>query len=263
MGILNEISTKAPEGFDKRQAERKLNAYIEQLQSLQELMYAENKRSLFIILQGMDAAGKDSTVKHVFGQINPMGIMVKSFKKPTDEEYSHDFLKRIHKHTPSTGMIHLFNRSHYEDVLVPRVNKLFPEDIIQRRFDHINAFESMLVDNKTIILKFFLHISKEEQVLRLKKRLTKPNKLWKNDPSDISEAKKWNDYITVYEEIFEKCSKKLPWIIVPSDDKWYRNYTIAKTIVELLKTVPMKYPSEPFEKNKLNIDEIKKLLDEE
>jgi PPK2 family polyphosphate:nucleotide phosphotransferase len=263
MGILSEISTKAPEGVDKHLINKEFNAYIEQLQYLQGLMYAENKRSLLIILQGMDASGKDSTVKHVFGQINPMGIRVKSFKKPTEEEYSYDFLRRIHKHTPSKGMIHLFNRSHYEDILVPKVHKLFPEDIIQRRLEYINAFESMLVDNKTMILKFFLHISQEEQTIRFKKRLTNPDKLWKYDPSDISEAKKWNMYIDVYEEIFDKCSKKLPWIIVPADDKWYRNHIISKTVVDLLKTVPMKYPKGYFEEHMLNKEEIEKLLNEE
>lgn len=262
MGILSTLSTTAPDGVDKHLITKEFNSFIEQLQYLQGLMYAENKRSLLIILQGMDASGKDSTVKHVFGQINPMGIRVKSFKKPTEEEYSYDFLRRIHKHTPSTGMIHLFNRSHYEDVLVPKVHGLFTEEIIERRLDYINAFESMLVDNKTMILKFFLHISKEEQTRRFKKRLTNPDKLWKYDPSDIKEAKNWEAYTQVYEEIFEKCSKKLPWIIVPSDDKWYRNHVIAKTVVDFLKTIPMKYPQGYFEEHTLSKEEIEKLLNE-
>jgi PPK2 family polyphosphate:nucleotide phosphotransferase len=262
MGILNNLSTKAPGHINKEEIHSEFNAYIEQLQYLQGLMYAENKRSLLIIMQGMDASGKDSTVKHVFGTINPMGIRVKSFKKPTPEEYSYDFLRRVHKHTPPKGMIHLFNRSHYEDILVPQVHKLFPENKIKRRYDYINTFESMLADHETIIMKFFLHISKEEQTKRFKRRLTNPDKLWKYDPSDISEAKNWNAYTGVYEEIFEKCSKNLPWVIIPADDKWYRNYLIAKHIVDLLKTIPMKYPRGYFEEHSLSREEIDKLLTE-
>lgn len=260
MSILNSISTKAPEKINKDEINDVFQENIIQMQYLQGLMYAENKRSLLIILQGMDASGKDSTVKHVFGQINPMGIRVKSFKKPTTEEYSYDFLRRIHKHTPPKGMIHIFNRSHYEDVLVPEVHKLFSQKIIQRRYEYLNSFESMLVDNETIILKFFLHISKEEQTKRFKRRLTNPEKLWKYDPSDISEAKNWNAYTGVYEKIFEKCSKKLPWIIVPADDKWYRNHIIAKSIVDVLKTIPMKYPRGYFEEHSLSKEEIENLL---
>jgi len=262
MAILKKIATTAPPSLNKEEINIQFQAYIEELQYLQGLLYAEDKRSLLIILQGMDASGKDSTVKHVFGAINPMGIRVKSFKKPTPEEYSFDFLRRIHKHTPPTGLLHIFNRSHYEDILVPQVHKLIPDEKIQRRYDYINAFESMLADNGTIILKFFLHISKEEQTRRFKRRLTNPDKLWKYDPSDISEAKKWNEYIGVYEEIFEKCGKNHPWTIIPSDDKWYRNYLIAKQIVELLRTVPMKYPRGYFEEHTLTKEEIDKLLNE-
>jgi len=260
MGILSSVSTIAPANADREKIQALFDEHISQLQSLQGLMYAENKRSLLIILQGMDASGKDSTVKHVFGAINPMGIRVKSFKKPTPEEYSFDFLRRIHKHTPPKGLIHIFNRSHYEDILVPKVHGLFSKEKIKRRFDYINAFESMLVDHDTIILKFFLHISKDEQLRRFKKRLTNPDKLWKYDPSDISEAKRWNEYVEVYEEIFEKCSPTIPWIIVPADDKWYRNHIIAKTIVDLINTIPMKYPRGYFEEHTLTKEEIDKIL---
>jgi PPK2 family polyphosphate:nucleotide phosphotransferase len=262
MGVLQTISTKAPENIDKEAILKKFSENIRKMQFFQGLMYAENKRSLLIIMQGMDAAGKDSTVKHVFGEINPMGIRVKSFKKPTPEEYSYDFLRRVHKHTPPKGMIHIFNRSHYEDILVPKVHQLLPEEKIKRRFEYINAFENMLQDHDTIILKIFLHISKEEQTRRFKRRLTNPDKLWKYDPSDISEAKNWNAYREVYEEIFEKCSKKIPWLIIPADDKWYRNHLIAKTIVDLLGTIPMKYPRGYFEEHLLSKDEIEKLLNE-
>jgi PPK2 family polyphosphate:nucleotide phosphotransferase len=259
-GILQNISTQAPNHINREETATLFDELVLQMQYLQGLLYAESKRSLLIILQGMDASGKDSTVKHVFGQINPMGIRVKSFKKPTPEEYSYDFFRRVHKHTPPKGMIHIFNRSHYEDVLVPAVHKLLPDEKINRRLGYINAFESMLHDHDTIILKFFLHISKEEQTRRFKRRLTNPNKLWKYDPSDIAEAKNWNLYSSVYETIFKKCSPQFPWIIIPSDDKWYRNYLIAKEIVDYLKTLPMKYPKGYFEKHQLTKEEIDKLL---
>ncbi len=260
MSVLKQISTKAPENLNKEEINLKFRENIEKMQYLQGLMYAENKRSLLIILQGMDASGKDSTVKHVFGEINPMGIRVKSFKKPTTEEYTYDFLRRVHKHTPPRGMIHLFNRSHYEDILVPHVHKLISAKKLQRRFDYINAFESMLSDHDTTILKFFLHISKEEQTRRFKRRLTNPDKLWKYDPSDISEAKNWNAYTAVYEEIFERCSKQHPWIIIPADDKWYRNYLISKEIVGLLQSIPMKYPKGYFEEHTLSKEDLERLL---
>lgn len=262
MSILKNISTKAPQHLNKEEIHDRFRENIIQMQYLQGLMYAESKRSLLIILQGMDASGKDSTVKHVFGEINPMGIRVKSFKKPTPEEYSYDFLRRVHKHTPPKGMIHLFNRSHYEDILVPQVHQLISKKKINRRYEYINSFESMLADHDTIIMKFFLHISKEEQTRRFKRRLTNPDKLWKYDPSDISEAKNWNAYTEVYEEIFERCSKQHPWTIIPGDDKWYRNYLISQEIVELLKSIPMKYPRGYFEEHSLSKEELEKLLTE-
>jgi PPK2 family polyphosphate:nucleotide phosphotransferase len=258
--MLTSISTKAPTIIDKEVTLVAFYEIIKKLQYLQGLLYAESKRSVLIILQGMDASGKDSTVKHVFGQINPMGTRVKPFKKPSVEEYAFDFLRRIHKHTPPNGMIHIFNRSHYEDILVPTVHDVIPKEKVKRRYQYINAFEQMLMDHNTMIFKFFLHISKEEQTIRFKKRLTNPNKMWKYDPSDISEAKKWNEYISVYEKIFEKCGPEIPWIIVPSDDKWYRNFVIAKTIVDYMESLNMKYPKGYFEKNILNKQEIEELL---
>lgn len=244
--MLEKISTKAPKGVDKEFCKVELGRQIERMQELQNVVYAEGKQSLLIILQGMDASGKDSTVKHVFGHINPMGIRVKSFKKPTHEEYSYDFLRRVHKHTPAFGLIHIFNRSHYEDVLVPIVHKLLPDEIIERRFGYINGFESLLKDHNTVILKFFLHISREEQMKRFAKRLTNPDKYWKYDPSDLKEAERWDDYQAVYERIFKECSPGIPWDIIPSDDKWYRNYLIAKKVVETLKSMNASYPEGYF-----------------
>ncbi len=245
--MLENLSTKAPSAFTKESLREEFDILIEKLQKLQGLMYAENKRSLLIVLQGMDASGKDSTVKHVFGKINPMGVRVKPFKKPTTEEYSYDFLRRIHKHTPSFGLIHIFNRSHYEDILVPEVHEILPKDKLRRRYDYINAFESMLADHGTLILKFYLHISRDEQVKRFRRRLTNPEKYWKYDPADISESKLWDRYIDVYEKIFKKCSPEIPWHFVPADDKWYRNYVIAKKVVEELEALRMKYPKGYFD----------------
>jgi len=245
--MLNKTTTKAPNHADKAATAAELDRLIDKLQDLQSILYAEKKHSLLVILQGMDASGKDSTVKHVFGKINPMGVRVKPFKKPTTEEYAYDFVRRIHKHTPPLGMIHIFNRSHYEDILVPEVHQLLPSDIIKRRYEYINGFENLLVDSGTIILKFYLHISRDEQVKRFSRRLTKPDKYWKYDPADITESKKWDEYMDVYENIFDRCSPSIPWTIVPADDKWYRNYIIAKRVVKVLEDLNMKYPKGYFD----------------
>ncbi len=245
--MLEKISTKAPKGVSKESLLEKFDELILRLQKLQCALYAENKRSLLIVLQGVDASGKDSTVKHVFGKINPMGVRVKPFKKPTTEEYAYDFLRRVHKQTPAFGQIHIFNRSHYEDILVPEVHNILSNDKLKRRFEYINSFENMLADHGTVILKFYLHISRDEQVKRFQRRLTNPEKYWKYDPADISESKQWEQYIKVYEQIFKKCSPELPWTIIPADDKWYRNYLIAKQVVEALEEMNPQYPKGYFD----------------
>lgn len=245
--MLEKFSTKAPSKLTRDLLKPEFEQLIERLQQLQCVLYAENKRSLLIVLQGMDASGKDSTVKHVFGKINPMGVRVKPFKKPTTEEYSYDFLRRIHKHTPSFGQIHIFNRSHYEDILVPEVHGFLDKDKLQRRYEYVNAFERMLSDHGTEIMKFYLHISRDEQVKRFQRRLTNPEKYWKYDPADISESKRWEQYLEVYEKIFKKCGPDNPWTIIPADDKWYRNYLIAKQVVEKLESLHLKYPKGYFD----------------
>lgn len=259
--MLEKISTKAPKGLTKESLKIEFEELIARLQKLQCALYAENKRSLLIVLQGMDASGKDSTVKHVFGKINPMGVRVKPFKKPTTEEYSYDFLRRVHKHTPAFGLIHIFNRSHYEDILVPEVHNILPKDKLKRRYEYVNGFENMLTDHGTVILKFYLHISRDEQVKRFQRRLTNPEKYWKYDPADISESKRWDQYIKVYEQIFKKCSPELPWTIIPADDKWYRNYLIAKQVVEVLEKMNPKYPKGYFD-DENNRQEAEKALEE-
>ncbi|MES2387689.1 MAG: PPK2 family polyphosphate kinase [Bacteroidota bacterium] len=243
MPKLKNTDTTAPKSADKDKIKEKTAELVAELGELQELLYAENKHAVLIVLQGMDASGKDSTVKSVFEAVNPMGCQVKSFKKPTEEEYSHDFLWRIHRNLPPKGMIQIFNRSQYEDFLVPYAHDLLDKKPLMSRLDHINNFEEMLHDAGTIILKFFLHISKEEQEQRFKERLDTPSKNWKYKAADLDERKLWDKYADAYETIFDKCSPgHSPWLTVPADNKWYRNYIISEAIVERLRDLKMKYP---------------------
>ena len=242
MKNINHISTNAPDSIKKSDTNKELLKLHEQLFAQQNLFYAEGKHALLIILQGMDTSGKDGTIRQVFSCINPQGCRVKSFKTPTEEEKLHDFLWRIYANLPEKRMIQIFNRSHYEDILFPVVHRLLDKKEIQERHEMINIFEEHLQKNGTIILKFFLHISKEEQEKRLEKRLTNPKKKWKYNAGDKREAKKWNDYINAYQNVLDGCGKHNPWIVVPADNKWYRNYLVANTIVETLENLKMKYP---------------------
>ena len=242
MHQLSQISTKAPKEFDKKEAKEETEKLLKELNELQNLLYAESKHSILIVLQGMDASGKDGAIRKVFGQINPQGVRVQSFKVPTEEELSHDFLWRIHRHTPAKGMIQIFNRSHYEDVVVTRVHGWCDDETAQKRFDAINEFEEMLfLHNSTQILKFYLHISQEEQQERLKERIENPTKRWKYNKKDEDEAKLWNKYIQMYEDVFENCSA-IPWTIVPADQNWYKEYLIAKTLTDKLHELKMAFP---------------------
>ncbi len=239
---LKELSTRAPEGLSKSDTKKQTKAYIDRIEELQNMLFAEGKHSLLIVLQGMDASGKDGAVKAVFSAVNPQGVRVKSFKKPTEEELSHDFLWRVHNNTPRKGMIQIFNRSHYEDVLVTRVLGFTSDQRAEKRFAIINSFEELLQERGTQILKFYLHISEEAQEERFQDRLDNPRKHWKYNPNDLKSAEKWPEYRKYYQEIFEKCSPTIPWMIVPSDQKWYKEYLIAKSIVETLENLNMKYP---------------------
>jgi PPK2 family polyphosphate:nucleotide phosphotransferase len=227
-------------------AEAKLAKTIKRLDDLQSLLYAEKKRALLIVLQGMDAAGKDGTIRHVMSGVNPQGCSVTSFKVPNSEELAHDFLWRIHKAVPEKGMIGIFNRSHYEDVLVVRVHKLVPKEIWKARYDEINRFERNLSENDVKILKFFLHIGKEEQEKRFQDRLHDPRKKWKFSNADPAERKRWGDYVTAYEAVLSRCSTVYaPWFIIPSDHKWFRNLAISRIIVETLEEFDMQFPKSP------------------
>jgi PPK2 family polyphosphate:nucleotide phosphotransferase len=242
MSRLQEISTRASKDLDKKQTKEVTAKLLEELDELQNLLYAESKNSLLVILQGMDASGKDGVVNNVFGQLNPQGVVVKSFKVPTEEELKHDFLWRVHQHAPSKGMIQVFNRSHYEDVLVTRVHGWCDDATAKIRFSAINDFENLLqLHNQTHIFKFYLHISPEEQQERFAERMDDPSKQWKYNERDFAEAKLWDKYMQMYEDVFAHCSQ-VPWIIVPSDQNWYKEYLIALTVVERLKGLNMKYP---------------------
>lgn len=239
---LTEISTRAPKDLEKETIKKKTAAIKNELDELQYLMYAENKHSLLVILQGLDGSGKDGLIRNVFGGLNPQGVSVKSFKVPTEEELSHDFLWRVHEHTPEKGRIMIFNRSHYEDILVTRVNKIIDDKTARKRMRAINDFEELLtVNNSTQILKFYLHISQKEQQERLTERMHNPSKMWKYNEKDHEEAKKWNNYVQVYEECFEKCSV-VPWTIVPADQNWYKEFVVASVLHGLLKSLDMHYP---------------------
>jgi PPK2 family polyphosphate:nucleotide phosphotransferase len=221
-------------------AARQANNHLEELQ---EQMYAEGKRRLLVVLQAMDTGGKDGTIRHVFDGTNPQGVKVASFKKPTPEELAHDYLWRVHQHTPGDGQITIFNRSHYEDVLVVRVRELVPPDRSEKRFEHINAFEKLLADEGTTILKFFLHISKDEQRARLQARIDEPHKNWKFSFGDLEERKIWDDYVAAYEEAISRTSTEwAPWYVIPADRKWYRNLAITRILVSTLEGFDMRYP---------------------
>jgi PPK2 family polyphosphate:nucleotide phosphotransferase len=239
---LSKISARAPKELDKDETKGKLPPILEELNELQNLLYANHKHSVLVIIQGMDASGKDGAVKNVFGALNPLGVVAKSFKAPTEEELSYDFLWRIHKNVPAKGMIQIFNRSQYEDVLITRVHKWIDDKTAEERMEAINNFEMLLQEhNNTLILKFYLHISKEKQNERLNERLTDERKKWKSNPNDFKEAELWDDYMKAYEDCFKNCDS-VPWTIVPADQNWYKEYTIASALLEKLKKLDMKYP---------------------
>lgn len=233
---LAKIDPKGNGSLERANAETELEALTGEIDELQELLYGAGTHSLLVIVQGIDTSGKDGTVRKVFSKVSPLGSYVHSFKVPTEEELGHDFLWRVHRVTPQRGMIGIFNRSHYEDVLVVRVHSLVPETVWRKRYRMINDFEHLLTASNTIILKFFLHISKEEQAERLLAREKETAKAWKLSAGDWREREHWEDYMAAYTEALERCSTAYaPWIIVPADRKWYRNYAVAKTVVETLR----------------------------
>ena len=242
---LADIDPNTCEDYkNKKNVETELEYQRDRLSQLQERLYAENKRSLLIVLQAMDTGGKDGTIKHVFQGVNPQGCRVWSFKTPSTEESSHDFLWRYHQRTPQRGMISIFNRSHYEDVLIVRVKQLVPEEVWRKRYHVINEFEQMLALNNITVIKFFIHISKDEQKRRLESRLENPDKRWKFSINDVNERKLWDDYQQAYEDALNNCSTSYaPWYVVPANKKWYRNLVIARAIADTLEAMNPQYPA--------------------
>ena len=230
---------------DKGEGQARREKLRQRLEELQEVLYAEHKHKVLIIIQAMDTGGKDGAIRTVFDGVNPQGVKVASFKAPTSAELDHDFLWRIHPHAPGKGEIVIFNRSHYEDVLIVRVHALAPEAVWRKRYDHINDFERMLADEGATILKFYLHIDKDEQKERLQERLDNPKKRWKFNIADLEERKLWSQYMKAYEEMLSKTSTKwAPWYIVPANRNWYRDLVISEIIVETLEGLEMQYPAE-------------------
>ena len=251
---LQEIDTRAPEGRDKKETKEKLAEILQELDQLQNLLYAESKHSLLVVIQGMDASGKDGVVRNVFGKLNPQGVLVRSFKVPTADELAHDFLWRIHAHAPAKGVIQLFNRSHYEDVLVTRVHKQVSDKLVKERFQQIVDFERTLFENNVTVLKFFLHISREEQTRRLAERLADPDKRWKISEADFAERGYWPQYTRAYQDAIENTSRShAPWFIIPSDHKWYRNAAISEILVNAIGKLKMKYPKPSFDPSKVKL----------
>ena len=239
---LKDIPTRARKDADKIETKEKIIKMLQEFDELQNLLFASNTYSLLVVIQGLDASGKDGAIRNVFSSTNPQGVTVASYKVPTEEEYAHDFLWRIHKNAPRKGMIQIFNRSHYEDVLVTRVHKWCDDKTAEARMQAINEFEQLLrKHNNTHILKFYLHVSKEEQLERLKERMEDPAKMWKYNEKDFAEAELYDEYHKMYEDCFEKCND-VPWVIVPADQNWYKEYVMLKTILETLRSLDMKFP---------------------
>jgi len=240
---LTKWKTDDAEGVERALVEAKTEANAMIIADLQHKLYAEHQRSVLIVLQAMDAAGKDSTIRRVFGRVNPQGVQVKSFKRPTEDELAHDFLWRVHQHTPRRGHIALFNRSHYEDVLVARVDGLVPEERWKKRYQVINGFEQGLVNGGTEIVKIYLHLSKDRQREKLSERLTDPTKNWKFESGDIETRRKWDDYMTAYADAISACnSEHAQWHIVPTDRKWYRVWVVSEIVRATLERLDPNFP---------------------
>jgi PPK2 family polyphosphate:nucleotide phosphotransferase len=243
-------------GFDDEEAARaETKALAKSINELQDRLYAEGRRSLLVVLQGTDSSGKDGTIQSVFGLTSPLGVSVTAFKRPSDEELAHDYLWRVHHACPRRGMIGIFNRSHYEDVLVAKVRKLVPAETIEQRYDQINAFEKMLVENGTLVLKFMLHISKDEQKERLQARLDDPTKNWKFESGDLDDRKLWDEFTKAYETMLHRCSTAwAPWHVIPADRKWVRNVLIATIVKGTLDAMNPSYPQVAWDPSDIRID---------
>lgn len=241
MSKLKMISASPPKEYSKKECKKELTVFHKKLFDLQNVFHADGRFALLIIIQGVDTSGKDGTIRHVMTSMNPMGINVKSFKQPTEEELQHDLLWRVYPNFPAKGVIEVFNRSYYEDIIVPSIENKISKEILQHRCQLFNDLEQHLLLNNTHILKFYLHISEEKQAQRVKERLTKPNKRWKYSKEDKVAANKWNEYIKVYDMLMNKCNSSA-WHIIPADKRWYRNFAVAKILLNHLESLKLNYP---------------------
>lgn len=241
-------------GWNEDGSERALKLNRDKLEELQYKLYADGRFGLLIVLQAIDAGGKDGTIRKVMTAFNPQGCTVTSFKTPSRDELQHDFLWRIHQHTPRCGEIAVFNRSHYEDVLVARVDKLVPQSVWKQRYDRINDFERLLRENGTRIVKLLLQVSKDEQKRRLEARLRDPQKQWKFDPADLEKRKRWNAYRKAFEAMLTRCSTQhAPWYVIPADRKWFRNFAVSQILVQELEKLPLRFPKPSYDPHKIRI----------
>ncbi len=253
---LTDIDPESTPGCDnKEEGLARLEKNIDRMSVLQYLLYAEGKRSLLAVLQGIDAGGKDGTIRKVMTGLNPQGVTVTSFKAPAGAEKEHDYLWRVHQATPRKGTIGIFNRSHYEDVLIVRVHNLVPAEVWKKRYEQINHFEEMLVESGTNIVKFFLYISKEEQKKRFQERIEDPERNWKFNTEDLEERKHWDDYVDAFEAALEKCSKsRAPWYVIPANRKWYRNLAVSEILRETMEEMEMQYPKPMADLDKITFE---------
>lgn len=257
--VLGEIDSGEKslfEGAGKDDFQPQFDELRSELQDLQKRLYAEQKHRILVVVQAMDTGGKDGCIKNVFSGMDPQGIHVEPFKKPTELELSHDFLWRVHARTPATGELVIFNRSHYEDIVAVRVKKIFPDEVWQRRQRHVVDFERMLAEEGTTIVKIFLHISKSEQKERLESRLRNPAKHWKINPDDLVDRARWDDFMAAYEDVIGKTSTELaPWYVVPADRKWYRNLCVARIMVDAMRRLNMEFPTIDWDPEGLRIED--------
>ena len=252
---LADVDPSDSHGYTKDAAATELQKGLDRLTDLQDRLWAESKHPILVVLQGIDAAGKDGTIRHVMGAFNPQGCPVTSFKVPSAEELAHDYLWRVHRHTPGKGEIGIFNRSHYEDVLVVRVHDILPKATWSRRFDQINAFERLLAEEGTTILKFFLLIDRDEQKARLQSRIDDPKKNWKFKLGDLAERKLWDDYLAAYEEVLHRCStEQAPWYVIPANRNWFRNLAIADILASTLEELDPRYPKPTEDLSEVVVD---------
>ena len=243
-------------GVGKEEIQRQFDELQTELQELQKRLYAQNKHRILVVMQAMDTGGKDGCIKHVFSRIDPQGIHVRSFKTPSEEELSYDFLWRVHSKVPHRGQLVIFNRSHYEDIIAVRVKKIYPDEVWKRRQRHVVEFERMLAEEGTTIVKIFLHISKDEQKRRLEARLADPAKHWKINPEDLVDRARWDDFMSAYEDVMQKTSTEhAPWYVVPADRKWYRNLCVARIMLDTLKKLNMEYPAINWDPKTIKIED--------